>query len=80
MTLFHTGWRKIKMGRNSIEKLCDVELHLHAKTEKAILVSPDGMATKAKWVPKSMCEFEIKKKNLIAVTLPEWLAIENGFV
>lgn len=68
------------MGRNGKEKLTDLELHLHAKTEKAILVSPDGVASKAKWVPKSMCEFEIKKKNLVAVTMPEWLATENGFV
>lgn len=61
-------------------KLCDLELHLHAETDKAILVSTDGNADKAVWVPKSQCEYEIKKKNLITVTMPEYLATDKELV
>lgn len=62
------------------EKLCDLELHLHAETEKAILVSTEGDAVDAQWIPKSQCEFEKKKKNLVEVTMPEWLAIDRDLV
>lgn len=61
-------------------KLCDLELHLHAETDKAILVSTDGNADDAVWVPKSQCEYEIKKKNLILVTMPEYLATDKELV
>lgn len=61
-------------------KLCDLELHLHAETDKAILVSTDGNAADAQWVPKSQCEYEIKKKNLVVVTMPEWLATDKELV
>lgn len=61
-------------------KLCDLELHLHAETDKAILVSTDGNADNAKWVPKSQCEYEVKKRNLIVVTMPEYLATDKELV
>jgi hypothetical protein len=63
----------------SKKQLCDLELHLHAETNKAILVSNYGVAENAVWVPKSQCEFEIKN-NLVEVTMPEWLAIDKGLV
>lgn len=61
-------------------KLCDLELHLHAETDKAILVSTDGNADDVVWVPKSQCEYEIKKKNLVLVTMPEYLTTDKGLV
>lgn len=62
------------------EKLCDLFLHLHAKTAKALLLSTDGDEARAKWIPRSQIEFEIKLRNGVDVTMPEWLAIKSGFV
>ena len=60
------------------EKLVDLTLHLHHKTEKAILVSDDGEEGNAVWVPLSQCEVEHIKGNVVEVTLPEWMAVEKG--
>ncbi len=64
--------------------LVDLELQLHAETKLALLVSDDGDAKYAKWIPKSKIEFEHRERNgraaLVLVTLPEWLAIEKGLV
>ena len=62
------------------DRLFDITLHLHAETEKAVLVSETGDSKDAIWVPKSQCEIEHKKGNVVEVTLPEWLATEKGFV
>lgn len=63
---------------NRDEKLVDLTLHLHHKTEKAILVSDGGDKDDAIWVPLSQCEVEYKKGNVVIVTMPEWLAVEKG--
>lgn len=58
-------------------KLVDLDLHIHAVTDKAILVSENGDAEKAVWLPKSQIEYEDDNKDGVKVTLPEWLAMEK---
>lgn len=61
-------------------KLVDLELQLHYETEKAFLLGDgsqddDGKYIK-KWVPKS----NVENNNDGTFTMPEWLAIEEGWV
>lgn len=65
------------MGKSD---LIDLTLQLHAKTAKAILVSDTGEDKDAKWLPLSQIEYDDKGKGRVEVALPEWLAIEKGFV
>lgn len=60
--------------------LIDVSMHLHHRTEKAVLVSNNGDREKAIWLPISEIETEMKRGNLVEVTLPEWLAMEKGLI
>ncbi len=61
--------------------LIDVQVQIHHKTEKAILVSDDGDREKAKWLPLSQIEVEESAKaNIATVTMPEWLAREKGLI
>jgi hypothetical protein len=67
-------------GRKS--DLTDLELMVHHATEKAVLVSADGTASTAVWLPKSLIELEEEPVAGRAqiVTLPEGLAVEKGLV
>lgn len=58
----------------------DVAVHLHARTEKAILVSDSGDKAKAVWLPLSQIEIEEKGGGVGEITLPEWLALEKGLI
>lgn len=62
--------------------LVDLDVQIHASTEKAILVSTDGERANAVWLPLSQIEVERKrgKVSLAVVTVPEWLATEKGLV
>ncbi|MGQ4813067.1 hypothetical protein ACCZ74_12305 [Agrobacterium vitis] len=61
--------------------LVDIAACRHAETEKAILISDDGDRKRAVWVPKEHCEIETDNfKNFITVTMPEWLALDKGFI
>lgn len=60
--------------------LVDVEMQLHAETEKAIRVSDDGEDENGVWLPKSQVEFVRKKGGIVVVTLPQWLAEQKGLV
>lgn len=62
------------------EKLVDLSLHLHHMTDAALLLSQEGDNSRAVWVPKSVCEYEVKARSLIEVTMPEWLAIKKELV
>lgn len=59
--------------------ITDIELHLHHRTEKAVLVSDDGDRESAVWLPLSQIEID-EQGNIATVTLPEALAIEKGLV
>lgn len=60
--------------------LVDLEVTLHARTEKAVKVSTDGNSAKAVWVPNAYLEIERKYGDLWRITLPEWLAFEKGLI
>ncbi len=51
--------------------LIDLTVQLHAKTDRAILVSNDGDEKSAVWLPLSQCEVEILKDGIAEVTMPE---------
>lgn len=63
-------------------RLVDIALHFHAERPLAILVSDDGDRDSAVWLPKSQIKYEKLRREgeIIAVSLPEWLAIEKGLV
>ena len=63
--------------------LHDLTLHLHHETEKAVLVSDDGVRSRAVWLPKARIEIDRcagPGRAIVLVTLPESLAIERGLV
>ena len=60
--------------------LIDMALQLHARTERAVLVSDDGDKEKAVWLPLSQVEVLPLKHGTIAVTMPEWLALDKGLI
>lgn len=60
--------------------LVDLNLALHMKTERAILVSETGDEAKAVWLPLALCEVVPRPRQAVVVTLPEWLAIEKGLI
>lgn len=67
------------MGRH--HDLVDIEVRLHHKSAKAILVSDDGDEANAVWLPLSQIEIDDQGKNgVVTVTVPEWLAIDKGLV
>lgn len=59
-------------------ELADLLLELHHETPLAILVSTDGDAENAVWIPKSACQYEKRRDGLYAVTMPEKLALDKG--
>lgn len=61
-------------------ELCDVTMQLHHETAKAVLVSDDGDKEKAKWLPLSQIELERKADGVVIVTLPTWLAKQEGLI
>lgn len=61
--------------------LVDLEMFLHAETDKAVFVSDTGIRKDAVWIPKSQCEVEIKSGRFsVTVTMSERLATEKGLV
>jgi len=61
--------------------LVDMEVALHAETEKAVRVSASGDEAEAVWIPKPQCEIErTVVGNSCIITLPEWLAQDKGLI
>lgn len=61
--------------------MIELTLHIHARTDLAVLVSLDGEKDAAVWLPRSEIEFRrLPRSNSVIVELPEWLAIEKGLV
>lgn len=60
-------------------EIVDIEVTIHHQTEHALLVSTDGNAAKAQWVPKSVAEIEkVGRKTVLA--MPERMAIDKGLI
>jgi hypothetical protein len=73
--------------------LKDLELHQHAKTAKAVLVSDGKHGSKPQWLPLSEVEIVDTGRSgkiwnddrrswapIVIVTLPEWLAREKRLI
>lgn len=62
--------------------LIDIEMMIHAETEKAVRVSDDGDRENAVWLAKKHVEFErdIEIGRRQTLTMPQWLAEEKGLV
>lgn len=59
----------------------DMQVHEHARTEKAILVSDDGDKDQAVWLPLSQVTVHDTDKSFIRdLVLPEWLARDKGLI
>ncbi|WP_457798125.1 hypothetical protein [Methylocystis sp. S23] len=65
---------------NHRSDIIDLDLHFHHETEKAILVSENGIRDAGQWLPKSRIEFERRADGSVVVSLPEWLAEEKGLM
>jgi hypothetical protein len=61
-------------------ELCDVTMQLHHETPGAVLVSDDGDRDNAKWLPRSQIEIEEKGDGVVVITLPVWLAKQEGLI
>jgi len=62
-------------------EVVDLELHLHAETDKAIRVSENGDEDKGVWLPKSQIEYDDNTRSgYCEVTLPRWLARQHGLI
>lgn len=67
------------MSKSNLE---DVEVFVHAMTERAVLVSTDEDEDNAVWLPKSQIEVD---EDAIAgktttITAPEWLLQDRGLI
>lgn len=68
------------MTRYSNDEYVDIDVHCHAETGKAALLSTDGEEGSAMWVPKSqMTKCPGRDRNGVA-TMSEWIAKEKGFI
>lgn len=61
-------------------ELHEFDLHFHLQTQKAILVSENGIRDAAFFLPKSRIKFEMRGQGSVHVTCPEWLAVEKGLL
>lgn len=65
--------------------LLDLTLQEHARTKLAILVSDDGDAKRAVWLPLSQVEVAVAPgtggaRGLVLVTAPQWLLLDKGLL
>ena len=58
----------------------DIDVKVHARTDRGIRVSTTGQQIDAEWLPLSQIEVEIKDGGLAVITLPEWLALDKGLI
>lgn len=64
-------------------QIVDLSLHVHMRTDKAVLVSDDGIRSHAVWLPLSQVEIENDDEELSGVytiAVPRWLAIDKNLV
>ena len=64
-----------------MSKETEICLEVIRETEKAYQVSDDGQET-TQWIPKSLVEPEqaCGAGDTVVFTMPEWLAVEKGFI
>lgn len=69
----------MKILKSTDGNFVELDLQREAETAKAILVS-DGITKE--WIPKSQLEDDPENlgNGLVRIIMPEWLAIDKGFV
>lgn len=60
--------------------IIDIEVKVHARTDKGIRVSATGQQIDAEWLPLSQIEVQDAGGGIATVTLPEWMAMEKGLI
>ena len=68
------------MRTNKYHNKIELSLVLHRQTEKAMLVSVDGNAKAAVWVPKVFLDITEEKNTILTVMMPERMAYEKGLI
>ena len=67
--------------RQSNDETVEVELHCHAESQKAMLLSTNGDERKAEWTPKSqIVHIGAERGKSGTFELKEWTAKKNGFI
>lgn len=61
-------------------ELVEIEMQQHAVTDRAIRVSKDGDDRAAVWLPLAHIEVEPRRRGVVLVTLPSWLAYEKELI
>lgn len=62
-------------------RLVDMKLFEHARTDRALLVSEKGDKREAVWLPLSQIEINSTgAAGIHDITLPEWLALDKGLI
>lgn len=64
----------------SQREIADIEVQVHVRTSKALLVSDDGEKDGAVWLPLSQIEVEEKGRGRAVITAPVWLLTDKGLV
>ena len=69
----------MKVLKSTDKNYVELDLEQLAETGKALRVS-DGIITE--WVPKSQLEDDPEHldNGLVRIVIPEWLAMEKGFI
>ena len=62
------------------ERVVDVEVQIHVRTDRAILVSLDGDKDNAVWLPLSAAQVQSQKGRIVEVEVQEWLAKDRGLI
>lgn len=60
--------------------LAQLKVIRHYRRPRALLLSADGREEHAQWVPISMLTVHQEHRNVLVITLPEWLAVKKGFI
>lgn len=62
------------------EAIVTIEMKIHARTERGVLVSADEDKASAVWLPLAQVEIVEKSKGMVEIDMPEWLAEDRGLV
>lgn len=60
--------------------LLDLTIFFVAETEKAYGIKELEDDKTIIWCAKSQCEMDGEKGSVATITMPEWLALEKGFI
>lgn len=67
--------------RQSSDETVEVDLHVHAESQKAMLLSTNGEEKRAEWTPKSqITHIGAERGQSGTFEMKEWIAKKNGFI